>query len=1170
MDSSNRIESSSATAPRRICKCDVFISFRGPDTRNTLVDHLYNHLIRKGIFTFKDDKTLEQGQPISSQLLQAIRDSRISIVVFSPDYAASTWCLDEMAAIVDCQREFNQAVFPVFYDVDPSHVRKQNGVYQEAFISHSQKFTQDPAKVQRWKSAMTTLANSVGWDVRNKPEFGEIEKIVQKIVKTLNHKFSGFVDDLIGMQPRVEGLEKLLKLRSEDDGFRVLGLWGMGGIGKTTHATALYDRISYQFDASCFVENVSKLYNDGGAMAIQKQILRQALDEKNLDTYSPSEISGIITNRLHSIKVLVVLDNVDHLKQLEELAINPKLLCEGSRIIITTRDEHILKAYGADDVHNVPLLSDKEAHELFSRKAFKREGPSNHCEELIPEVLKYAQRHPLTIRVVGSFLCSRNAAQWRDALDRLRNNQEDEITNVLRISYDGLKYEEQEIFLHIACFFRGEREDYVKRILDVCGLHPIIGISVIAEKSLITIRNQEIHMHEMLQELGKKIVREKYPQEPGSWSRIWSYKDFHRVLMSETGKNKIKAIVLDVKEDITECNELTEGLSKMKYLELLIIHQKEYYSGGPIRSLSNYLKYLSWHDYPFPSLPSVFHPSQSLVEMNLPGSSIKRLWEGRKNFVYLTRIDLSNSKELTEMPNFECCTNLKRLDLSGCTKLQQIHPSIGFLTRLVYLNLRDCSSLVSLNFGDDKCKLSSLIVLHLSGCTKLKSTPDFSGLLNLEYLDLEQCTSLVYMHNSIWALEKLRSLSLRDNINLKGGPNGMACMTSLHTLDFQGCSNLSELRLVISRHETVRHYSTLREAIHSQVLEALTFLDLGFCNLSKVPEDIGELKGLERLNLQGNRFTSLPYTIGRLSRLAYLNLEQCFNLHSLPQLPFFNDSLGGRYFKTVSGSRNQGSGLYMFCCRIFDNCRCLNWVLVWLTRMIEQPCHFRCGFDIVIPGNEIPSWYFNHQFEGGTAIRIVDTDVDDNCIGFTFCVAFCVTNPSAVSSSSHNRLSTSLPSPLYLSFESEQAEEIFCMPCHLDCNPQFKTARKQNFDHVWIIYISRPHCHFVKTGANITFKACPGIEMKNWGLQMVFKQHIEAIKRNLKRQSKVDPFYYLMDDPEIQLHDYRLVIEDVHESYNTSIGPKIQLPYNWYVTDEEERENMEAKGKEINLANIGL
>ncbi|XP_029144333.1 TMV resistance protein N [Arachis hypogaea] len=1192
------MERISTTPPQRICKYDVFISFRGADTRNTFVDHLYNHLIRKGIFIFKDDKTLEQGQPISSQLMQAIRDSRVSIVVFSKEYPTSTWCLDEMAAIVDCQREFNQAILPVFYDVDPSHVRKQNGVYHDAFISHSQR--QQLNKVRRWKSAMTTLANSVGWDVRNKPEFKEVENIVQKIVKTLNHKFSGFADDLIGMQPRVEELEKLLKLRSEDDGFRVLGLWGMGGIGKTTHATALYDRISYQFDASCFVENVSKLYKDGGAMAIQKQILRQALEVKRLDTKSPSEISGIIINRLHSIKVLIVLDNVDHLKQLEELAINPKLLCEGSRIIITTRDEHILKAYGADEIHNVPLLSDKEAYELFSRKAFKREGPSNNCEELIPEVLKYAQRHPLTIRVVGSFLCSRNATQWKDALDRLRNNLEDEIANVLRISYEGLQFEEKEIFLHIACFFRGEREDYVKRILDSLGLYPHIGISVIAEKSFITIRNQEIHMHEMLQELGKKIVREKYPQEPGSWSRIWSYKDFHHVLMSETGTNEIKAIVVDIKEDISDCNQMVEGLAKMKDLKMLIVHQKNNHSESRLKSLSSCmkhylsshgypfpslpslfhpsesklkclsscLKYLSWHGYPFPSLPSVFHPSECLVEMNLSGSSIKSLWEGRKTFFRLTILDLSNSKKLMETPNFEWCTSLKRLDLSGCTNLQHVHPSIGLLARLVYLNLRNCSSLVTLYFGGDECKLSSLIVLHLSGCTKLETMLDFSRILNLEYLDLEQCTSLAKVHESLWSLGKLRSLSLRGCLGLKEGPNDISWMTSLQTLDFQGCSRLLKLQLILNKYERSKLHQTLGKSIISpRISKALTFLDLGFCNLGKVPDTIGELKGLERLNLQGNKFNSLPCTIESLSSLAYLNLEHCFNLSSLPTLPFVNNSSGGRYFKTISGSRNHGSGLYMLYCPIVDIQRCLNWAFVWLTRLIKQPCHFRCGFDIVIPGSSIP-WWFNRLFVGGSTIRIVDSNnMDDNWIGFTFCVAFCVTDPSAITGSSHNRLSTSLPSPFYLSFESEQAEETFCMPCRLDFKGGSQPPKTQNLEHVWIIYISRPHCHFVKTGANITFKACPGIEMRKWGLRMVFKQDIEIIQRNSQYQLEISMF---VCPSEILLQDHGLVIEEVPESNNSSIGPKVQLPYNWYVTDEEEKENLEAKSKEINLANIGL
>jgi len=360
------------------------------------------------------------------------------------------------------------------------------------------------------------------------------------VIKALGHKLSGFTNDLVGMQPRIEELEKFLKLSSEDDDFRVLGIWGMGGVGKTTHATVLYDKISRQFDACSFILNTNKIYMDGGAVAVQKEILSQALDERNLDSYDACEIAEIMINRLHSgIKVLVVLDNVDQLEQLQELAINPKLLCQGSRIIITTRDVHVLRVYGADTVHEVPMLNSDDACELFHKKAFKSEDQSSNCVELIPEVLKYTQHLPLAIKIVGSFLCTRDATQWRDALDRLKKNPDCKIMDVLQMSVDGLQHEEKEIFLHIACFFKGEREDYVKRILDACGLHPHIGIQRILEKSLITIKNEEIHMHDMLQELGKKIVRHQFPEEPGSWSRLWRCNDFYHALMTETVRNYI-------------------------------------------------------------------------------------------------------------------------------------------------------------------------------------------------------------------------------------------------------------------------------------------------------------------------------------------------------------------------------------------------------------------------------------------------------------------------------------------------------------------------------------------------------------------------------------------------------------------------------------------------------
>ncbi|PNX90257.1 TIR-NBS-LRR resistance protein, partial [Trifolium pratense] len=143
-------------------------SFRGSDTRRGFVGHLYAHLVRKGLVVFKDDIELRRGQSISPQLLQAIQDSRVSIVVFSNDYASSTWCLDEMTAIDECRAKLKQTVFPVFYDVDPSHVRKQHGVYENAFVVHTETFKHEPHRVDGWKRAMTCLAGLAGKDVRNK------------------------------------------------------------------------------------------------------------------------------------------------------------------------------------------------------------------------------------------------------------------------------------------------------------------------------------------------------------------------------------------------------------------------------------------------------------------------------------------------------------------------------------------------------------------------------------------------------------------------------------------------------------------------------------------------------------------------------------------------------------------------------------------------------------------------------------------------------------------------------------------------------------------------------------------------------------------------------------------------------------------------------------------
>ncbi|KAK3232455.1 hypothetical protein Dsin_004336, partial [Dipteronia sinensis] len=128
---------------------DVFLSFRGEDTRNNFTDHLYDALKQNGIYTFRDDERLERGKEISSELLEAIESSRFSIVILSKNYASSTWCLEELAKIIECDMDTEKSnIFPVFYQVEPSDVRRQTGDFKTAFDKHEQDFRDNLKKVQ--------------------------------------------------------------------------------------------------------------------------------------------------------------------------------------------------------------------------------------------------------------------------------------------------------------------------------------------------------------------------------------------------------------------------------------------------------------------------------------------------------------------------------------------------------------------------------------------------------------------------------------------------------------------------------------------------------------------------------------------------------------------------------------------------------------------------------------------------------------------------------------------------------------------------------------------------------------------------------------------------------------------------------------------------------------
>ncbi|PON32204.1 TIR domain containing protein, partial [Parasponia andersonii] len=226
------IASSSSCSSDAACsdKYDVFISFRGEDTRKSFTSHLYAAFCRKKIKAYIDEYSLEKGDQISHALLKAIQESILSVVIFSKDFASSTWCLDELVHILKCNKERGQSVIPIFYGVDPSHIRKQKEKYAAAFVAHEERFKDNMEKVKEWRDALTAAANISGFDSRDGSESKLIEMIVECALKKLNRIPSTVNDfkDLVGMDKRVEEVENLLFVGSSS--VRTVGIWGMGGI----------------------------------------------------------------------------------------------------------------------------------------------------------------------------------------------------------------------------------------------------------------------------------------------------------------------------------------------------------------------------------------------------------------------------------------------------------------------------------------------------------------------------------------------------------------------------------------------------------------------------------------------------------------------------------------------------------------------------------------------------------------------------------------------------------------------------------------------------------------------------------------------------------------------------------------------------------------------------
>ncbi|KAI5352523.1 hypothetical protein L3X38_005414 [Prunus dulcis] len=674
---------------------------------------------------------------------------------------------------------------------------------------------------------------------------GFIQHLVQRVLTEINKTPAVYT---VGLDSRVEEVMRLLDLNVGSSGVRVLGIHGMGGVGKTTLANTLFNRLVGHFDCHCLISNVREISaGHEGLLSLQNKLIGNLSPNKVPPVNELETGVAAIRAIVYEKQILLVLDDVDNVSQLSALVGNNReWFYKGSRIIVTTRDIKALPSHLVNKLYELRELDSSKALQLFNYHALRREKPTDEFFNLSREIAALTGGLPLALEVFGSYLFDKTKIEdWREALQKLSKIRPGDLHDVLKISYDALDKPNKYIFLDIACLFvkmNMKREDAIN-ILKGCGFAGEIAISDLTAKSLIKItEDSTLWMHDQIRDMGRQIVRDENLLDPGMRTRLWDRDEIMNVFKDDKGTRHIQGIVLDFESRT----------------------MKETWKFLPAE-----LKWLQWKGCPLKSLALDFFPLR-LAILDLSDSKLERLWRGRGHKVAekLMLLNLTGCFNLTGIPDLSGNGALEKLILEHCTGLTKLHNSIGNLQTLVHLNLRECSNLIQL--PNDVSGLTKLENLILSGCLQLKQLPNnMDRMVSLKELLLDD-TAIISLPESIFRLTKLEKLSLNRCKYLKGLPDLIGKLCSLKEISLNGCEKLEKIPYSMGS------------------LANLEKLSLLWCtSLSIIPDSIGNLKSLMEFYIYGSPIKELPVSIGSLSNLKELSTGNCQFLSRLP------DSIGG-------------------------------------------------------------------------------------------------------------------------------------------------------------------------------------------------------------------------------------------------------------------------------------
>ncbi|XP_043687814.1 disease resistance protein RUN1-like [Telopea speciosissima] len=539
-----------------------------------------------------------------------------------------------------------------------------------------------------------------------------------------------------------------------------MGICGLGGSGKTTIAKAVYNRYCSSFTRHSFLSDVREEAIRGmGLVALQKQLL-----------------NDIFKNNFGFSK-----------EQVDALAGELNWFGEGSRVIITSRDEHILNMVKVDKdkIYRSRILDPMQSLRLFSLHAFSTDQPPVEYMELSSKVAQYSGGLPLTL---------------------------EDVQRKLRLSYDNLDDDQKAIFLDAACFFSGWEKKAVMSIWKACDYDPEVAIDGLSKRSLIKFETHggfRLRIHDQLRDMGKEIVRQENCMEPGMRSRLWRLDEISEVLEGCKCFQELKVL------DLSECKSLSKSPNFLWFPNLERLDLRYCVSlvelDESIKHLSELKFLILKFCYSLEKLPEMIGDLKSLVKLDLthtkmeelPDSicrlsslkklilqlnvSLKKLPENIGELKSLVNLKLTNVSSIEELPDgVGLLEKLEELDVEGCSKLEKLPRSMGRMRCLQKLNLKGTN--VS-KLPDDFSRLSNLEKLKMPSMLQTLP-PDLSHLKNLKQLEFSYCEELQHIPELPSTLVVLCCVYCRKLVRLPD----LSSFKFLKTLKLDYCEKLEEIR----------------------------------------------------------------------------------------------------------------------------------------------------------------------------------------------------------------------------------------------------------------------------------------------------------------------------------------------------------------------------------------